>query len=162
MDVQVSAIPISFPEGANIVVGQSHFIKTVEDIAEIMNTSVPGVKYGLAFSEASGPCLVRTEGNDDELIRSCASTLQSIGAGHVFCILLRNVFPVNVLNQVKNCPEVCHVFCATANALEVVVAASAQGKGILGVIDGFPPKGVETGPDRAQRREFLRTIGYKL
>jgi len=160
MDILLVKVPV--PEGCNIILGQTHFIKTAEDLYEIIAGAVPGAKFGVAFTEASGPCLIRTEGNDDGLIRSCATALQSIGAGHVFCLLLRNAFPVNVLNQIKNCPEVCRVFCATANPLEVVVAASAQGKGILGVIDGFQPKGVETGPDRAQRREFLRKTGYKL
>jgi uncharacterized protein len=160
MDITTVKVPI--PEGCNIILGQTHFIKTPEDLYEIIAGAVPGAKFGIAFTEASGPCLIRTEGNDDGLIGSCAETLQSIGAGHVFCILLRNAFPVNVLNQIKNCPEVCRVFCATANPLEAVVATSAQGKGILGVIDGFPPKGVETGPDRVQRREFLRKVGYKL
>jgi adenosine/AMP kinase len=160
MDITTVKVPI--PEGCNIILGQTHFIKTAEDLYEIIAGAVPGAKFGIAFTEASGPCLIRTEGNDDGLVRSCTEALQSIGAGHVFCILLRNAFPVNVLNQIKNCPEVCRVFCATANPLEVVVATSSQGKGVLGVIDGFPPKGVETGPDRAQRREFLRKIGYKL
>jgi len=160
MDITTVKVPI--PEGCNIILGQTHFIKTTEDLYEIIAGTVPGAKFGIAFTEASGPCLIRTEGNDDGLVRSCAETLQAIGAGHVFCILLRNAFPVNVLNQVKNCPEVCRVFCATANPLEVVVAASAQGRGILGVIDGFPPKGIETGEDRAERRKLLRKIGYKL
>jgi len=160
MDILLVKVPV--PEGCNIILGQTHFIKTAEDLYEVIVGAVPGAKFGIAFTEASGPCLIRTEGNDEGLVRSCAETLQSIGAGHVFCILIRNAFPVNVLNQVKNCPEVCRVFCATANPLEVVVAASDQGKGILGVIDGFPPNGVETGPDRIQRRELLRKIGYKL
>ena len=160
--MDLSLVPVTIPEGCNVIIGQTHFIKTAEDLYEIIVGAVPGAKFGIAFTEASGPCLIRTEGNDEGLIRSCTETLQAIAAGHVFCILLRNAFPVNILNQIKNCPEVCRVFCATANPLEVVVATSAQGRGILGVIDGFPPKGVETGPDRAQRREFLRKIGYKL
>jgi len=160
MDILLVKVPV--PEGCNIILGQTHFIKTAEDLYEVIVGAVPGAKFGIAFTEASGPCLIRTEGNDEGLVRSCAETLQSIGAGHVFCILIRNAFPVNVLNQVKNCPEVCRVFCATANPLEVVVAASDQGKGILGVIDGFPPNGVETGPDRIQRRELLRKSEYKL
>ncbi len=160
--MDMTTVKVLIPEGCNFILGQTHFIKTAEDLYEIIVGAVPGAKFGIAFAEASGPCLIRTEGNDEDLVRSCAATLQSIGAGHVFCILLRNAFPVNVLNQVKNCPEVCRIFCATANPLEVVVATGAQGKGILGVIDGFPPKGIETGPDRAQRRELLRKIGYKL
>ena len=160
--MDISTVTVTLPEGCNIILGQTHFLKTAEDLYEIIAGTVPGARFGVAFTEASGPCLIRTEGNDEDLIRSCAETLLAIGAGHVFCILLRNAFPVNVLNQVKSCPEVCRVFCATANPLEVVVAASGQGKGILGVIDGFSPKGVETGQDRAGRREFLRKIGYKL
>jgi adenosine/AMP kinase len=145
-----------------VIIGQTHFIKTAEDLYEIIATTVPQAKFGIAFTEASGPCLIRTEGNDEGLIAACVITLQSIGAGHVFCIYLRNSFPINVLNQIKNCPEVCHIICATANPLEVVVASSKQGKGIMGVIDGFPPKGLETPADKAQRKEFLRKIGYKL
>ena len=160
--MDITTVAVSIPEGCNIILGQTHFIKTAEDLYEIVAGTVPGAKFGIAFTEASGPCLIRTEGTDEVLVKACAETLQTIGAGHVFCILLRNAFPVNVLNQVKNCPEVCRVFCATANPLEVVVASSAQGKGILGIIDGFPPKGIETPADKALRREFLRTIGYKL
>ena len=156
------AVKVDIPEGCNIILGQTHFIKTAEDLYEIIATTVPQAKFGIAFTEASGPCLIRTEGNDEQLINSCVKTLQSLGAGHVFCIYLKNAFPVNVLNPIKNCPEVCRVFCATANPLEVVVAASPQGRGILGVIDGFSPKGVETASDKAQRKEFLRKIGYKL
>lgn len=160
MDTHI--VQVDIPEGCNIILGQTHFIKTAEDLYEIIATTVPQAKFGIAFTEASGPCLIRTEGNDEQLINSCVKTLQSIGAGHVFCIYLKNAFPVNVLTPIKNCPEVCRVFCATANPLEVVVAASPQGRGILGVIDGFSPKGVETGSDKAQRKEFLRRIGYKL
>jgi len=160
--MDLHTVKVDIPEGCNVILGQTHFIKTAEDLYEIIVTTVPQAKFGIAFTEASGPCLIRTEGNDEGLITSCAKTLQSIGAGHVFCIYLRNAFPVNVLTPIKNCPEVCRIFCATANPLEVVVAASPQGKGILGVIDGFPPKGVETPTDKAQRKEFLRKIGYKL
>ncbi len=160
--MDITTVPVSIPEGCNIILGQTHFIKTVEDLYEIVAGTVPGAKFGIAFTEASGPCLIRTEGNDDDLIAACVRTLTNIGAGHVFCIYLKNAFPVNVLTQIKNCPEVCHIFCATANPLEVVVASTAQGKGIVGVVDGFSPKGVETASDRAQRKEFLRKIGYKL
>jgi len=160
MDMHI--VKVDIPEGCNIILGQTHFIKTAEDLYEIIATTVPQAKFGIAFAEASGPCLIRTEGNDEELINSCVKTLQSIGAGHVFCIYLKDAFPVNVLTPIKNCPEVCRIFCATANPLEVVVAASPQAKGILGVIDGFSPKGVETPVDRTQRKEFLRRIGYKL
>ena len=160
--MDMHTVKVEIPEGCNIILGQTHFIKTAEDLYEVIATTAPQAKFGVAFTEASGPCLIRTEGNDEDLIASAVKTLESIGAGHVFCIFLRNAFPINVLNQIKNCPEVCRIFCATANPLEVVAGSTAQGKGILGVIDGFPPKGVETSADRAQRKEFLRKIGYKL
>jgi len=160
--MDITAVRVDIPEGCNLILGQTHFIKTAEDLYEIIVTTVPQAKFGIAFAEASGPCLIRAEGNDDGLIAASIKTLQSLGAGHVFCITLRQAFPVNVLTQIKNCPEVCTIFCATANPLEVVVASSSQGKGILGVIDGFSPKGVETAADKAQRKEFLRKIGYKL
>ena len=159
--MDISTVKVEIPDGCNVILGQTHFIKTAEDLYEIIATSVPQAKFGIAFTEASGPCLIRTEGNDDGLIAASVGTLQSIGAGHVFCIYLRNSFPINVLNQIKNCPEVCCIFCATANPLQVVVASSEQGKGIMGVIDGFPPKGLETPVDKAQRKDFLRKIGYK-
>jgi adenosine/AMP kinase len=160
--METNTVRVDIPEGCNIILGQTHFIKTAEDLYEIIVTTVPQAKFGIAFTEASGPCLIRTEGNDDGLIRASITTLESIGAGHVFCIYLRNAFPVNVLNPIKNCPEVCRVFCATANPLEVVVASTSQGKGILGVIDGSSPKDVEQQSDKVQRKEFLRKIGYKL
>jgi uncharacterized protein len=160
--MDMHTVTVDIPEGCNVILGQTHFIKTAEDLYEIIATTVPQAKFGIAFTEASGPCLIRTEGNDEGLIKSCVKTLRSISAGHVFCIYLKNAFPVNILTPIKNCPEVCRIFCATANPLEVVVATTAQGKGILGVIDGFSPKGVETPSDKAQRKEFLRKIGYKL
>jgi adenosine/AMP kinase len=160
--MEMHTVKVEIPEGCNIILGQTHFLKTAEDLYEVIATTVPQAHFGVAFTEASGPCLIRTEGNDEGLIKSCVKTLESIGAGHVFCIFLRNAFPINVLNQIKNCSEVCRIFCATANPLEVVVGSTAQGKGILGVIDGFSPKGVETAADKAQRKEFLRKIGYKL
>src|SRR3990172_1239019 len=160
--MEIKTVTVDIPEGCNIILGQTHFIKTAEDLYEIIATTVSQAQFGIAFTEASGPCLIRTEGNADDLVRACVKTLEAIGAGHVFCIFLRNAFPVNVLNQIKSCPEVCRIFCATANPLEVVVGSPAQGKGILGVIDGFPPKGVETASDKAKRKEFLRKIGYKL
>ena len=150
------------PEGCNIILGQTHFIKTAEDLYEIIATGVPQARFGVAFTEASGPCLIRKEGNDPELVDICVKNLQELGAGHVFCILLKNAFPINILTQIKNCPEVCRVFCATANPVEAVIASTSQGCGVLGVIDGFSPKGVETAEDRADRKEFLRKIGYKL
>ena len=160
--MEIQAIPVEIPEGCNIILGQTHFIKTAEDLYEIIATTVPQARFGVAFTEASGPCLIRTEGNDEELVRQCVTTLEKIAAGHVFCILLKNAYPINILNQVKNCPEVWRIFCATANQLEVLVAGSEQGRGVIGVIDGFPPKGVETAEDREKRKALLRQIGYKL
>lgn len=160
--MELKVIKVDIPEECNIILGQTHFIKTAEDLYEVIVTTVPQARFGIAFTEASGPCLIRTEGNDEELINSCVKNLQNLGAGHVFCILLKNAFPINVLNQIKNCPEVCRIFCATANLLEVVVAETPQGRGILGVIDGFSPKGVEGAEDKAERKAFLRKIGYKL
>lgn len=160
--MDIKTVRIDIPEGCNIIIGQTHFIKTAEDLYEIIATAVPQAKFGLAFTEASGPCLIRKEGNEDELTSACTKNLQAIGAGHVFCILLRNAFPINILNRIKECPEVCGIYCATANPLEVVVASTEQGNGIIGVIDGFAPKGVEGPEDRDRRKEFLRKIGYKL
>jgi len=160
--MEIETVKITIPDGCNLILGQAHFIKTIEDLYEIIATAIPQAKFGIAFSEASGPCLLRTEGNDSQLVDTCAAYLQALGAGHVFCILLRNAFPVSVLNQIKNCPEVCRIFCATANPLEVVVAGSSQGRGVMGVIDGFAPRGVETPEDKMHRKEFLRKIGYKL
>jgi adenosine/AMP kinase len=160
MDTNV--VTVAIPAGCNFILGQTHFIKTAEDLYEIIATTVPQAKFGVAFTEASGPCLIRTEGNDDGLVSACVKALEAIGAGHVFCIFLKDAFPINILTQIKSCPEVCRIFCATANPLEVVVASTAQGKGILGVIDGFPPQGVETAADRTKRKDFLRKIGYKL
>ena len=162
MEVNVKAVPLSFAEGANIVVGQSHFIKTAEDLAEIMNSSVPGVKYGLAFCEASGPCLVRTEGNDEALIADAVRSAQAVAAGHTFFLVMKNAYPINVLNQIKACQEVARIFCATANPVQVLVGSTSQGNGILGVIDGFPPRGVEGDADRSERRMMLRKFGYKF
>jgi adenosine/AMP kinase len=159
--MELKAIRIEIPGGCNIILGQTHFIKTAEDLYEIVATTVPQAKFGIAFTEASGPCLIRTEGNDGMLIDRCAAILDEIGAGHVFCILLKDAYPINVLTPIKNCHEVCTIYCATANPLEVLVASTGQGKGIIGVVDGFPPKGIETSDDRLRRKEFLRTIGYK-
>lgn len=160
--MEIKTIKLDYPEEANIVLGQSHFIKTAEDLYEIMVSSVPGVKFGLAFNEASGPCLVRAEGNDEKLKRLAISNIQEIGAGHTFLIIMENAFPINVLNAVKQCPEVCRIFCATANPVEVIVAETEQGRGILGVIDGAVPQGVEKEEDVEKRKKFLRTINYKL
>jgi adenosine/AMP kinase len=160
--MQIKAVRTDIPEGCNIILGQTHFIKTVEDLYEILVTFVPQAKFGVAFTEASGPCLIRSEGNDSDLIATCIKNLQLLGAGHVFCILIRDAFPVSVLNQIKNCQEVCSIYCATANPLEAIVASTEQGNGIIGVVDGFPPKGVEGNEDKGNRKDFLRKIGYKL
>ena len=159
--MNIHAVPLVFPADCNIVAGQSHFIKTVEDIAEIVVTTVPGAKFGLAFCEASGPCLVRTEGNDDELVRSATANALAVGAGHAFYLVLRGAYPINLLPAIKHCPEVCHVFCATANPVQVLVAELEQGRGVVGVVDGASPLGVEGPADKDARREFLRKIGYK-
>ena len=160
--MEIKSAAIRLPDGTNIVVGQSHFIKTVEDIAEIVVATVPQGKYGLAFNESSGPCLIRVEGNDAALKVAAMENAQAIGAGHVFVLILRDCYPINVLNRLKDCPEVCSIFCATANPVEVIVAESAQGRGVLGVIDGSRPSGVETEQDSAARKSFLRKIGYKF
>lgn len=160
--MELKAVRVEIPEGCNIILGQTHFIKTAEDLYEAVVTTVPQAKFGVAFTEASGPCLIRTEGNDEGLINVCIESLKAIGAGHVFCILLKEAFPINVLGAVKTCPEVCRVYCATANPLQVLVASTEQGSGIVGVVDGSPPKGVEALEDKARRKEFLRKIGYKL
>jgi len=160
--MEFKTVKISVPEGCNIILGQTHFIKTAEDIYEIIATTVPQAKFGIAFTEASGPCLIREEGNDRVLMDGCVRALKEMGAGHVFCILLKGAYPVNVLTQIKSCQEVCHIYCATANPLEVLVASTQQGNGIIGVVDGFPPKGAESAEEKVQRREFLRKIGYKL
>ncbi len=159
--MELKNIRLNIPENANIIVGQSHFIKTAEDLYEVITTGCPHAKFGVAFCEASGPCLIRVEGNDEELKKTSAENASSLGSGHSFVILLRDAFPINVLNAVKDCAEVCSIYCATANSLEVIVAETDQGRGILGVVDGFSPKGVETEADSKARREFLRKIGYK-
>lgn len=159
--MELKAIPLTMPEGCNLVLGQSHFIKTVEDLYEIMVTSVPQAKFGLAFSEASGPCLIRTEGNDPALVEASAGNLKALASGHCFCLILKDAYPINILNAVKACQEVAAVFCATANPAHAVVACLPQGNGILGVVDGEAPKGVEGEEDKKKRREFLRMIGYK-
>lgn len=159
--MNIRPVSIAIPEDGNVVIGQSHFIKTIEDLYEVVVGSVPGAKFGVAFNEASGPCLVRVDGNDEALQRAAVEAAQAIGAGHTFVLFLKNAFPINVLNQLKACPEVCHIFCATANPLQVLVAETEQGRGIVGVIDGSSPKGVETESDSEWRRDFLRKIGYK-
>lgn len=162
MEAKIRTVDLKWTEGANIIVGQAHFIKTAEDLAEIIVSSVPGIKFGLAFCEASGPCLIRTEGNDEILIREAAENARLAASGHTFYILIKNAFPINLLNAVKNCQEVAGIFCATANPVQLIIAESAQGCGILGVIDGFSPKGLETPADKTERRSMLRKFGYKF
>jgi adenosine/AMP kinase len=160
--MELKSVKLEFPGDANIVVGQSHFIKTVEDLCEIMFNSVPGVKFGVAFCEASGPCLIRHDGTDEELRGAAVGNAKNIAAGHSFVLVMRGAFPINVLDRIKSCWEVCNIFCATSNPVEVIVAESEQGRGILGVIDGSSPKGVEDADGTAWRRGFLRKIGYKF
>ncbi|MBI4443421.1 MAG: adenosine-specific kinase [Acidobacteria bacterium] len=160
--MELSTVRIELPDDSNVIVGQSHFVKTVEDLYEAIVGSVPGAKFGLAFNEASGPCLVRSEGNDEQLRQAAITSAQAIGAGHVFVIFLRNAYPINLLQRIQQVPEVCAIFCATANPLEVIVAQGEHGRGVLGVIDGSSPKGVETPADVAHRKELLRKFGYKL
>jgi adenosine/AMP kinase len=155
-------VPIDKPDDLNVVIGQAHFIKTVEDLHEAMVGVSPSLRFGLAFCESSGPRLVRRTGNDDELIVLATRNALAIAAGHCFVIFLREGFPINVLNPVKAVPEVCTIYCATANPVDVVVAVTPRGRGVVGVIDGEPPLGVETDDDVAKRRELLRAIGYKL
>ena len=160
--MDVTTVPFDKPEDVNVILGQSHFIKTVEDLHEVLVGSAPGIRFGVAFNEASGPRLVRRTGNDAELVDLAARNASAIGAGHAFVIALRDGFPINVLNAVKMVPEVCRVFCATANPLEVVVGTTERGRAILGVVDGEPPIGVESDDDESQRKELLRRFGYKL
>ncbi len=161
MEYKITIVRVEKPENINIVIGQAHFIKTVEDLYEACVTSVPGIKCGIAFCEASGACKVRREGTDEGLKKLAADQALAVGAGHTFYIALDGAFPVNILNAVKSVPEVCRIFCATSNPLEVVVAETSSGRGILGVIDGASPKGVEEAADIQWRRDLLRKIGYK-
>jgi len=159
--MELKSVRVNFPEGANVIIGQTHFIKSVEDLYEAIVGTVPGVKFGIAFCEASGPCLVRVEGNDDKLRKMAAENALKIGAGHTFIVILENAYPINVLNRIKEIQEVCTIFCATANPVDVIVAENERGRGVVGVIDGEKPKGVETANDAEDRRTFLRKIGYK-
>jgi adenosine/AMP kinase len=161
--MELTVVQIEKPEALNLILGQSHFIKTVEDLHEALVCSVPGIKFGMAFCEASGPALVRASGTDDELIELAKRNALALSAGHSFVIFLgEGFYPINVLNVVKMLPEVCHIFCATANPVDVILAETEQGRGILGVVDGIKTKGVETEDDIAHRKGFLRMIGYKL
>lgn len=159
--MELTTVRLEIPEGGNLILGQTHFIKSVEDLYEALMNTVPNLKFGIAFNEASGPCLTRLDGNDEALQALAARNAAAIGAGHIFVIALLNGYPINVLGRIKEVPEVCSIFCATANPLEVVVAQTERGRGVLGVIDGFPPKGVETEADARARHDFLRKIGYK-
>ena len=160
--MELEVVKVNKPQDLNIIIGQSHFIKTVEDIYETIISSVPNVKFGIAFCESSGKCLVRVEGNDEELKRIASENAFAIGCGHSFFIILKDAYPINILNQIKNIPEVCRIFCATANPVELIIAKTSQGRAILGVVDGFAPKGIEAAEDVAWRKEFLRKIGYKF
>jgi len=159
--IKINLVEIEKSPELNLILGQAHFIKTVEDIYEALVTAVPGIKFGLAFCESSGDCLIRSDGTDPELIKLAEKNAKKIGAGHSFIVFLRECYPINVLNRIKDVPEVCHIFAATANPLKVVIAEEEQGKGILGVIDGEKPRGIETKEHKRERKEFLRRIGYK-
>jgi len=159
--MELKLVALEIPEGGNLIFGQSHFIKTVEDIYEAIVTGVPQMKFGVAFNEASGPCLVRVDGNDDGLKALAARNATAVGAGHTFMVAMLEGYPINVLGRIKEVPEVCGIYCATANPVQVIVAESEQGRGVLGVIDGEQPKGIETAEDTEKRRAFLRMIGYK-
>lgn len=160
--MELKIVKIQKPDEVNLILGQAHFIKTVEDLHEALVNAVPKIKFGLAFCESSGPALVRWSGTDEQMIELAKQNAFDLAAGHSFIITLKDVFPINVLNAVKNAPEVCRIFCATANPVEVVIAETEQGRGILGVIDGLKSKGIETEKEIAHRKEFLRKIGYKL
>ena len=160
--MELKSLKLEIPEGTNIIFGQTHFIKTVEDLFEIMANALPKSRFGIAFCEASGACLVRAEGNDEEMKMVAIRNAQAVAAGHTFVLMLRDAYPINVLNAVKGCPEICSIFCATANPVEVIIAESSQGRGVLGVIDGSSPKGVEGPADIQWRKDLLRKIGYKL
>ena len=160
--MELETVKVEIPEDCNVILGAAHFIKTVEDIYEALVNAVPGIKFGVGFCEASGPCLVRAEGNDKELKKLATDHASRLGCGHSFIIFLKNAYPINVLDKIKQVPEVCTIHAATANPLEVIVAETEQGRGVLGVIDGFKTKGIETEEDVVTRKEFLRKIGYKL
>jgi len=155
-------VRLEIPSDANLILGHSHFIKTTEDLYEVVVNTVPGARFAVAFNEASGPCLIRVESNDEELRRAAISNAQRIGAGHLFVLLIRQAYPINLLTRVRDCFEVCSIYCATANPVEVVVVQTEQGRGVLAVVDGSSPKGVEGAEDAQRRHEFVRRIGYKL
>jgi len=159
--MELKRVAIEKPEDLNLILGQAHFIKTVEDLHEALVTAVPGIKFGLAFCESSGPCLVRASGTDPELVELAKKNAYVLSAGHVFIIFLRGVYPINVLNAVKAVQEVCSIYCASANPVEVILAETEQGRGVMGVVDGLKSKGIETDKDVISRKELLRRIGYK-
>lgn len=160
--MEFRTVKIDVPEGCNVILGMAHFIKTVEDLYEAMVNAVPNVKFGIGFCESSGPCLVRHEGNDEELRQLAAKKAYELACGHSFIIFMKNAYPINVLDEIKRVPEVCTIYAATANPLEVIIAETEQGRGIIGVIDGLKSKGIESQNDIKARKEFLRKIGYKL
>jgi adenosine/AMP kinase len=159
--LNLHAVKLKIPEHANIVLGQSHFIKTVEDVFEAMVNTVPGIQFGVAFNEASGECLTRSDGTNPEMRQAAIEIATAVGAGHFFAVVMKDAFPINVLRSIQMVPEVCAIFCATANPVEVIVAETEQGRGVMGVIDGSAPKGIESAEHEVKRREFLRRIGYK-
>jgi len=159
--LELESVRMEFPADANIIVGQSHFIKTVEDIYEAVVGTVPQAKFGVAFNEASGACLVRADGNDDALKAAAIRNAKALAAGHTFVLIVQNAYPINILHVLRNLPEICTIFCATANPVEIILARSEQGRGVMGVIDGSSPKGVEAESDVAWRHDLLRKIGYK-
>jgi adenosine/AMP kinase len=160
--LNTKVVDVNVPEGCNTILGQSHFIKTVEDLYEALVNAVPNIEFGLAFCESSGPCLVRVDGNDAELKELASKTAFALSAGHSFIIFMRNAYPINVLDKVKAVPEVCNIFSATANPFQVILAETEQGRGILGVVDGYASKGIESERDAQERKVFLRKVGYKL
>jgi len=160
--LDIKIVKIKKPDDVNIILGQSHFIKTVEDLYETLVNNVPGIKFGLSFAESSGACKIRSEGNDPELQKMAQDYALEVGAGHSFMVFIRNAYPINVLNAIKTIPEVCSIYCATANPVEVVIVETDTGRGILGVVDGLKPKGIESKDDIVWRKEFLRKVGYKL
>ena len=159
--MDLKAIPLEIPPEGNIIVGHSHFIKTVEDLYEAIVNTVPQMKFGIAFNEASGPCLTRVDGNDEDLKAMATRNATAVAAGHLFVVTMRDGYPINVLNRIRDTPEVCRIFCATANPVQMIVTETEQGRAVLGVVDGFKPKGVEGEADKQWRRDFLRKIGYK-
>jgi adenosine/AMP kinase len=161
-EIKLKTVKIDRPEGTNIILGQCHFIKTIEDLHEVIVGGVPNAIFGIAFSESSGPCLIRSSGNDPELIDLAVKNMLNIAAGHTFIIMLKNIYPINIMNSIKNVPEVCNIYCATANPAEVILAENNLGRGIIGVIDGSSPKGIEKEKDIEERKSLLRKLGYKL